>query len=147
MSTQTQSNLTAAPATAATTTRARWQPRAAAVVAATLLPAAVWPVAHALGAGFVLKDSTGSVTISLPIVLVFSLLFALLGWGSLAVLERRVRRAPARWTGLAAAVALLSLVPVLLENATGGTKTALMLIHLTVAAALIPLLRRTTGAR
>jgi hypothetical protein len=124
-----------------------WRVRGSAVTAATLLPGVVWLLAHAMGVSFVLRDSQGTATISLPVVLAFSLLFALLGWGSLAVLERRPRLSPGWWPALAATVALLSLIPVLLEHATGGTKTALVLIHLTVAAVLVPLLRRTTTSR
>jgi hypothetical protein len=135
------------PAGLTTTPRARRRARALAAAAATLLPAAVWLVAHTLGAGFVLTDSQGTATIGLPVVLAFSLLFALLGWGSLALMERRLPRASAWWTALAAAVALLSLVPVFIEDATGGTKAALALIHLAVAAVLIPLLRRTTSSK
>ncbi|UWE08585.1 DUF6069 family protein [Actinacidiphila bryophytorum] len=144
MTTQTPP-ATRAVATHEATVRTRRRARAVAVGAATLLPAAVWLPAYALGVRFVLTDSQGTATISLPIVLAFSLLFGLLGWASLALLERFTRRAPAWWTTLAAAVAALSLIPVLAEDATGGTKAALILIHLTVAAALIPLLRRTTA--
>lgn len=144
MTTQTPP-ATRAVATDEATVRTRRRARAVAVGAATLLPTAVWLPAYALGVRFVLTDSQGTATISLPIVLAFSLLFGLLGWASLALLERLTRRAPTWWTTLAAAVAALSLIPVLAEDATGGTKAALILIHLTVAAALIPLLRRTTA--
>jgi hypothetical protein len=123
------------PGGTTTTAHARRRARAVATGAATLLPAAVWLVAHALGAGFVLTDSQGTATIGLPVVLAFSLLFALLGWGSLALMERRIARAATWWTALAVTVALLSLVPVFVEQATGGTKAALALIHLAVAVA------------
>lgn len=133
------------PAGTRTTAHARRRARAVAAGAASLLPGAVWLVAHALGAGFVLTDSQGTATMGLPVVLAFSALFALLGWGSLALMERRLPRASTWWTALATAVALLSLIPVFIEEATAGTKAALALIHLTVAAVLIPLLRRTTA--
>ena len=116
--------------------------RRAAVVGGTVLATgAVWMVAAALGADFVLTDSTGTAAISLPVVAGFTLIFALLGWAALAALERWTRHSATRtWRYLAAAVALLSLVPVFAEHATGGTKAALTLIHLTVAAVLIPAL-------
>ncbi|CAG7628711.1 DUF6069 family protein [Actinacidiphila bryophytorum] len=144
MTTQTPP-ATRAGATDEATVRTRRRARAVAVGAATLLPAAVWLPAYALGVRFVLTDSQGTATVNLPVVLAFSLLFALLGWASLALLERLTRRAPTWWTTLAATVAALSLVPVFAEDATAGTKAALTLIHLTVAATLIPLLRRTTA--
>lgn len=116
--------------------------RAAVVGGTVLATGVVWLVADALGADFVLTDSTGTATISLPIVAVFTVFFGLLGWGALAALERWTRHATRTWRYLAAAVALLSLVPVFAEHATGGTKAALTLIHLTVAAVLIPALPR-----
>ncbi|MFC1430376.1 DUF6069 family protein [Streptacidiphilus sp. N1-3] len=121
--------------------------RAGAIGAAVLATAAVWLVADALGADFVLTDSTGTATISLPVTAVFTLVFGLLGWGALAALERWTRHAPRTWRWLAAAVTLLSLIPLLAEHATGGTKAALALIHLTVAAVLVPALPRTTARR
>jgi hypothetical protein len=125
--------------------RSRSRRRRAAVVGGTVLATgAVWLVADALGADFVLTDSTGTATISLPVVAVFTLIFGLLGWAALAALERWTRYATRSWRYLAAAVALLSLVPVFAEHATGGTKAALTLIHLTVAAVLIPALPRVT---
>lgn len=107
---------------------------------------ALWLVAHALGAGSVLTDSTGTATIGLAVVLGFAVLPALLGWGALAALEHFTGRAGAVWTVLAAGVTLLSLLPVLAEHATAGTGAALILIHLAVAAVVIPVLRRSAAS-
>ncbi len=117
--------------------------RASALAVTVLATGVIWLAAHAMGVSFKLSDSNGEVVISLPIVALFSLLFALLGWGSLALLERFAgRRAMAVWTGLAVAVTALSMVPIGLEHATSGTKAGLALIHLAVAGVLIPMLRR-----
>lgn len=121
--------------------------RAAAALGAALATSTVWLVGHTLGVDYVLRDSMGEATISLPVVIVFTLVFGLLGWASLALLERFTRHARTAWTALAAAVALLSLLPLLPEHATAGTKVTLSLVHLTVAAVLVPVLRRTTGGR
>ncbi|MDQ2846830.1 MAG: DUF6069 family protein [Actinomycetota bacterium] len=126
------------------TTRRRDQ-RAVAVGLSALATSAVWAVADLSGADFRLSDAQGSVVIGLPIVVGFSLFCARLGWAALAVLERFARRAVAVWTGLAIAVLLLSIVPTFLEHATDGTRSALVVIHVTVAAVLIPLLRRSAG--
>jgi hypothetical protein len=80
----------------------------------------------------------------LPVALIFTALFGLLGWGTLALLERFARRrAMAIWTALAIAGALLSIVPIFLEGATTGTRAALTVLHLAVAAVLVPAFRRT----
>ena len=120
--------------------------RAAAAIGAAVATSAIWLVASALGADFRLTDAAGSVVLNLPTIIGFTLWFAVLGWGSLALLERLTRRRPTAartaWTVLATAVTALSLVPIYLENATTGTEASLTVIHLTVAAILIPALRR-----
>lgn len=119
--------------------------RVRAAAAAGTVPAAcaVWAASRALGADFALADSMGKAVIGLPVVAVFSLLFALLGWGVLALLERFTRHARTAWTALATAVLLLSLLPVFAEEATTATKAALSLVHAAVAVVLVPVLRRT----
>lgn len=123
----------------------RRRERAAAPLAATVATGAVWLAGHVLGVDYLLRDSIGKATISLPVVIVFTLIFGFLGWAALAVLEHYTRRAVTAWTVLATAVTLLSLLPILAEHATGGTKAALAVIHLSVAAVLIPLLRRSAS--
>jgi hypothetical protein len=122
--------------------------RAVAAVGAVVATSAIWLVASALGADFRLTDAAGSVVLSLPTIIAFTLWFVSLGWLSLALLERFSRRrrpiaARTAWTVLAASVTALSLVPIYLENATAGTKVSLTVIHLAVAAVLIPALRRS----
>lgn len=88
-----------------------------------------------------LSDSVGTVVIGLGTTLVATLIFGLLGWGTLALLERLTARAVTVWTVLAGLVAVLSLIPIYLEEATTGTRAALALIHLAVAAVLVPAMR------
>ncbi|HTF49222.1 MAG TPA: DUF6069 family protein [Pseudonocardia sp.] len=133
-------SLTTATRSAAAQRRLR---RATAVVGATALNGLLWGVSSALGADFVLTDSTGTGIVTLPAALIFTALFGLLGWGTLALLERFTRHAPAIWTALAIAVTLLSIVPIFLEGATSATRAALTVLHLAVAAVLVPLFRRT----
>ena len=119
--------------------------RATAIVGATALNGLLWGVSSALGADFVLTDSTGTGVVTLPVALIFTAVFGLLGWGTLALLERFTRRrAQAIWTALAIAVTLLSIVPIFLEGATSATRAALTVLHLAVAAVLVPLFRRTS---
>ncbi|MBC6468866.1 hypothetical protein HKK74_25730 [Actinomadura alba] len=87
-------------------------------------------------------DGQPPMTVGLPLIIGFTLALSLLGWGALAVLERYIRRARIIWSLLAGSVLLISFVPILSVGAASGTKTMLSLIHLAVAAVLIPMLRR-----
>jgi hypothetical protein len=122
---------------------ARRRARASAAGGATIANIAVWTIASAFGVDFKLADSTGEAVVNLPTTIAFTLLFGMLGWGSLALLERFTRRARTVWTALATAVLLLSFVPICLEHASTGTKISLSLIHLTVAAVIVPVMRRS----
>lgn len=115
--------------------------RAAAVVGAAAVNAVLWGVASAFGVDFVLSDSTGTAVITLPVAVIATAVFGLLGWGSLALLERFTRHARVVWVWLAVAVAALSVVPIFLEQATVGTQIALTVLHLVVPAVLIPAFR------
>ena len=115
--------------------------RGGAIVAAMALNAVLWGIASLLGTDFLLTDSMGSAVISLPIAVIFTGVFGLLGWGLLALLERFTGRAVAIWTGVAVAVALLSIVPIFLEGASTATRVALTVLHLAVAAVLVPAFR------
>ncbi|MEV5460280.1 DUF6069 family protein [Streptomyces cellulosae] len=64
---------------------------------------------------------------------------SLAGWALLATPERfGVRHARAIRIGVAVAVLAVSLLPLAGDGMDGGTRTALTLMHLAVAAALIP---------
>ncbi|MGI8335681.1 DUF6069 family protein [Actinomadura scrupuli] len=131
---------TSAPAPSGGTRRRRRAIAAGGAVAAAGL---LWLVARALDVDLRVAQGDGqeSQVVGLPMVAGCTLVVALLGWGVLALLEHRTRRARTWWTGLAAAVLLLSFVPVVTVSATTGTKVALSLMHLAVAAVLIPSLR------
>lgn len=115
--------------------------RGGAIVGAMALNAVLWGIASLLGADFVLTDSTGTGVVTLAVAVIFTAIFGLLGWGLLAVLERFTGRATAIWTGVAIAVALLSIVPIFLEGASTATRIALTVLHLAVAAVLVPAFR------
>jgi hypothetical protein len=127
--------------TAAATPARRRLRRGGAVLGAVAANGVLWSVGAAFGVDYRLSDSAGSAIIALPVALIATALFALLGWGALAVLERVSRRAQAIWTGLAVGVAALSEVPIFLEQATTGTRVALFILHAAVAAVLIPTFR------
>lgn len=68
---------------------------------------------------------------------------SLLGWLLLAVLERRVPRARAAWTGAALGVLLLSLALPVAAATTTSAVIGLIVLHLAVGAAVIPGMSRT----
>ncbi|MGX2998795.1 DUF6069 family protein [Streptomyces sp. JNUCC 64] len=113
-----------------------------------LAPALVWVVADpVLGHRPRITDGGRTLDVGVVPVASFALLAALAGWGLLAALERlRVRRARAVWTGAAVAVLAVSFLPLTGGGMDGGTRTALALTHLAVAAVLVPGLRATLPA-
>jgi len=121
--------------------------RATAVGAAVAANTALYLAASAAGTDFLLTDpgKTEAHHLIVPEIAVFTLLFGLLGWGTMAALERFTRHARAAWSMLAAALLVLSFVPIGLEQASAATRAALTVIHIVVAVALLPLLRRPAG--
>jgi hypothetical protein len=133
------------------TTRPR-RARALAVIAATLAALAVWLITDPL-LGIDLTGTTrpGSQQlqpITPALVAGASLAVALAGWALLALLERFTARARTIWTAVALLVALLSLAGPLsaLASTTAANVLALALMHLAVAAVLIPMLAGTSPA-
>jgi hypothetical protein len=114
--------------------------RALSVAAATLAALAVWVVAvPLLGTHLIVRfGNSAPQTVGIELVLGSSLVASLFGWGLLAVLERRTLRARTIWVGVAIVVLLLSLSLPLTAGITMPTRTALALMHLAVAAVLIP---------
>ncbi len=142
---------TAIPGRVTAPSRRQLRSRGFAVTAAVLAALVVWSIAvPLLGVQLTVRTSSGGSsvqTVGPAFVLVVSLLASLLGWGLLAVFERRTRRAGIVWTVVAGVVLLLSLAGPLTAAVTTGGKVSLVLLHLSVAAVLIPLLRRTALPR
>ncbi len=116
------------------------------VAGATLAAVAVWAIEVPL-LGIRLETQFGTAApqgVGIAAVVVSSLAGSLAGWGLLAILERRFARGRAIWTGIAIAVLLASFSLPLSAGTTTTTttKVALAMMHLVVAAVLIPTLRR-----
>lgn len=125
--------------------------RILAVVGAVVADALIWLIAHSvLGIDLRTPDGPGSTTtteLAFPAVPISVAVVSLLGWGLLALLERKSSRGRAMWTGIAVAVLVLSLfAPLFAQGLTAGNRITLVLLHLTVGAILIPAYRRE-GAR
>ncbi|WP_420077618.1 DUF6069 family protein [Streptomyces sp. JL3001] len=110
---------------------------------AVVAPVLVWLIADPmLGHRLRIADGEKTLDIGAVPVVVAALLASLCGWGLLAALECfGSRRARAIWTGVAGAVLAVSLLPFIGDGMDGGTRISLALMHLAVAAVLIPGLR------
>ena len=114
------------------------------VAGATLAAVAVWTIEVPF-LGIRLQTQFGNAapqSVGIGAVVFSSLAGSLAGWGLLAILERRFARARAIWTGIAIAVLLASFSLPISAGTTTTTKVALAMMHLAVAAVLIPTLRR-----
>ncbi|MFF0097130.1 DUF6069 family protein [Streptomyces canus] len=114
--------------------------RLAAAALAVLAPVVVWLVADPL-LGHRLRITDGQQTLDIGAVPVgvVALLASLSGWGLLAALERfGARRARATWTGVAGVVLTVSFLPLIGDGMDSGTRVSLALMHLAVAAVLVP---------
>ena len=114
------------------------------VAGAILAAMAVWAIEVPL-LGIRLQTQYGNgapQSVGIASVVLSSLAASLAGWGLLAILERRFARARAIWTGIAIAVLLASLSVPLSAGTTTTAKVSLAMMHLAVAAVLIPTLRR-----
>lgn len=125
--------------------RSRLGLRALAVVGATLAALAVWlvavPVAGVdLAAGF--GDGPPD-EIGARGVVVTALGAGLAGWALLEVLERVVRRPRTVWVAVALIVLLVSLIGPLAGAVSTAATVTLVVLHLAVAAVLVPILART----
>lgn len=122
--------------------------RALAVAGAALAPTAVWLVAQATGNELeVTLAGQPPMVVNLPFVVVTALAASLAGWGALAVLQRVTSHPRTLWTGLAVAALLVSFGPVAIMETNAAARTFLALMHVTVAAVLVPGLRGTVPAR
>ncbi len=117
--------------------------RALGVVGAVIAAVAVWVIeVPILGLHLDIRFGTGAVqTIGIGFVVGATFFASLLGWGLLAILERRTPRAQTIWTAIAVIVLVASLSLPLYAGISGSTKVALAVMHLAAAAVLIPVLR------
>jgi hypothetical protein len=139
--------MTATATTAAPTTSVsrRRLTRVAAIAGTSVAVGLTFAVAHPLGVDFVITDPGPAQpphAFSMPELMILTAVIGLLGWGTLAVLERFTKYGKTIWAVLGAAILLLSYVPITFEVATTGTKIMLAVVHTVVAAGLLFMLRR-----
>ena len=123
--------------------------RALCVVGGALAAALAWVVeVPLLGIHLNVRFGTGHIqTIAVGQVIGVSLAASLLGWLLLTLLERRTPRARLLWTTIALAALAASLALPLAAATTTSAAVGLVVMHLTVGAAVIPAMARTARAR
>ena len=127
------------------------QRRARALCAAggALAAALAWIVeVPLLGIHLTVRFGAGHIqTIAVGQVLGVTVAASLLGWLLLALLERRTPHARSLWTTTALAALAASLALPLAAATTTSAIAGLIVLHLTVGAAVIPAMARTARAR
>jgi hypothetical protein len=127
----------------------RRQNRALAVLGAVAAAVLVWVVGEPLLGNdlVVVQPGQPAQDLGLAAVATVALGASLLGWATLALLERLTRHGTLIWTVIAAVVLLLSFGPVAGVEATGGTKAVLTVMHAAVGAILLPVFWQTRNRR
>jgi Family of unknown function (DUF6069) len=123
--------------------------RALCALGGALAAALAWTVeVPMLGIHLNYRFGTGHIqTIAAGQVIGVTVAAALLGWLLLALLERRTPRARSLWTAIALAALAASLALPLAAATTTSAAAALVVMHLTVGAAVIPAMARTARTR
>ncbi|GAA1582212.1 DUF6069 family protein [Actinoplanes couchii] len=119
--------------------------RAIVVVGAVLATVLVWVIGEPVLGHDLVVVSPGQPAMDLGLsqIAFVAAAASLLGWATLAVLERFTRHALTIWTVAAALITAVSFLPFAGVEATTGSKVVLALTHVAVAAVLIPGFRST----
>ncbi|MBF6301621.1 hypothetical protein IU459_29380 [Nocardia amamiensis] len=122
---------------------------ASAIGGAVLVTALLWAASQSLGVELRVYTRNGqpAQVVGLPLALGSTLVVSLLASATRKWLDRFTDRASTVWTRLAVTVLLVSLAPMAYVQASGSAKATLALMHLAVAAVLVPLLASGSGAR
>ncbi len=122
---------------------------ALATSSAVLVTALFWAVAHLLGVELRVDTRMGlpALAVTLPLITASTLAASLLAIATRRQLDRFTHRAATVWTRLALTVLLVSLTPLAYVQASAAAKATLAMMHLAVAAILIPLLAHVNGSR
>lgn len=113
--------------------------RAITVSGAVAAAAFVWVAASLLGSTFEIRmPGQQPMIIGLPMVLFTATLAGLAGWATLALLERLNWAPQSTWTTLAVLALVASFGPLIQAELAAQAVVALALMHVAVAAVLIP---------
>jgi hypothetical protein len=123
----------------------RRRTRALTIVAAAGATFTVWTIAHSFaGADLVVNTASSPTTVTPAAVAIVTVIAGLAAWGLLALLERFTAKAASIWSGIGAAVLLISLLGPIGSAVGAAATVALLAMHLVVGAVLIPLMARSS---
>ncbi|QFU90626.1 DUF6069 family protein [Amycolatopsis sp. YIM 10] len=117
--------------------------RAGGIAAAAIAVSLIWTLAVPVLGIDLTVTSIGAAapqTVDLVTILIATVAVSLVGWGLLALLERRGKGRV--WTFIAAGVMVLSLASPLLAAGPVDARVTLALLHIVVGAVVIPAFRR-----
>ena len=116
------------------------------VAGAVIAAVAVWAIAvPLLGVQLLVKfGASAPQSVGIGFVLGASVIGSLAGWGLLVVLERRTAQARSIWTAITVLAVLASFSLPLFAGVSTSTKVTLAVMHVAVAAVLIPAMRRVS---
>lgn len=113
--------------------------RALTVAGATAAAMVVWLVARTAGTRpAVTMGGQAPMVIGLPMVVPTALAASLAAWIAVSVLQRLTRHARPLWPTVALTTLAASLLPIASAQADGATRVCLTMMHIAVAAVLIP---------
>lgn len=107
------------------------------IAAAGLANGLAWLAGRRSGVDYVVQTPLGAREITLPLVVVATLVSGLIGWVVFRVLQRRTRKPGRAWIMLAALVLALSILPIFVLRAHVDTKLALTALHCIAAGVLV----------
>lgn len=111
--------------------------RVSVIAAAGVANGLAWLAGRRAGVDYVVQTPLGAREITLPVVVVATLVSGLIGWAVFKVLQRRTTNTGRAWIALAALVLAVSIVPIFPLRAHVDTKLALTALHCIAAAVLV----------
>jgi len=125
-----------------------WKIRAMAILVAILANVIILTVARLMNGEFPIVDTGGGYqTTGFAQVIVVTMMAGLAAWGLLALLEQWTSRAKAIWMAISVFLFVISLLGPLGTGVNATSTAVLVCMHVSTAATIIPLIRRSTSTR
>jgi peptidoglycan/LPS O-acetylase OafA/YrhL len=114
--------------------------RVVAIAVAATATGLAWLFGRFAHVDYIADTPMGTRQITLPLIVVATVVAGIAGWGLIALLERYTRSSGRIWIALTIVVLVLSILPVFRTTANPATQYTLAALHCVAAAVLIPAL-------